>query len=244
MGSIVGHGLIPCQQKFYEASQKALTSIGTLMLMNNGNEYVYCQNDATALPVGVLIKSASPIAGHQNLAVVSSKTKGENEIVVTVGATVIDANFYAGGEVIVVTGLGAGHNYKIKYHNRGSANGQMTITLEDVLVENIDNTSKVRLVANLYKKVVIASGTTGKILGLAPINVPANYFFWALKKGIGVGISGVASLAESTPITRMGGTDATGRIRNHDFAVTTPIVGVTIEAISGVGGYGLVDISL
>lgn len=148
------------------------TYIGQRFDLADGREVVLVSNSATSLASGVVAQSPAIIAGHQTLAMTvptaTPATAGLFQILVTNGATVINAGYYAGGYAVIKDGTGAGQTLKISNNASAAASATCLITLEDPIVTTLDATSVVNLIANPYMNVIIAPTTaTGNVVGVS-----------------------------------------------------------------------------
>lgn len=148
-----------------------VTYVGQRFDTADGRELVLVSNAATALVSGVLIQAPAIVAGHQTLAMTvptaTPATAGLFQILVTNGATVINAGFYNGGYAIVKDGTGIGQTLRISSHPGAAASATCLITLEDPIQVTLDTTSVINLIQNPYQNVIIAPTTaTGNVVGV------------------------------------------------------------------------------
>ena len=126
---------------------------------SDGREFVVVQNGATAIAAGKLVQSAPIEANHQNLAVTAyspaSSTVPYTTITVTLGATAVTVNQYAGGFLVVNDNNGEGQTLKIQSHPAANLSTSVVLTLEDTAVTAITTASEVCLIPNPYTGVVI-----------------------------------------------------------------------------------------
>jgi len=135
------------------------TAVGQKFALNDGGEVALIQNGAVALTAGVLVQGEPIVANHQNLAVAVTSypaTAGLFQISVTIGATVLKTNQYQGGYAVVNAGTGIGQTLRIASHANAAASAAgVVINLEDPIQVTLDATSKICLIPNPYKNVVI-----------------------------------------------------------------------------------------
>jgi hypothetical protein len=149
--------------------------------------FLCCQAGAVALVAGKLVVAADVVANHRSLAVQAAANKGDKTIKVTLGATAFTSGQYAGAYIHFITGTGAGMSpLRVLSHTVTAATGVATIKLMDGLPAAIDTTTRVTFRYAPGKAVVI-SITDGADLaiGVPLVAVAANYYFWALTRGIG-----------------------------------------------------------
>lgn len=148
-----------------------ITEVGQVFMTADGRELRLISNGAVALVSGVLVQGSPIVANHQNLAVsITTYTAaiGATQISVTVGATKVTQNQYAGGYAVVNAGTGIGQTLRIQTNPGIASSGAgLVITLEDPLLVALDATSKVSLHANPYQDCVISPTTsTGRVVGV------------------------------------------------------------------------------
>lgn len=148
-----------------------VTYVGQRFDLADGREVTLVGVGATAIVSGVLCQSPAIVAGHQTLAMTvptaTPATAGTNQILVTNGATVINAGYYNQGFAVVKDGTGIGQTLKISTHPGAAASGTCLITLEDPIQVTLDTTSVVNLIANPYNNIIIAPTTaTGNVVGV------------------------------------------------------------------------------
>src|SRR5215831_2859648 len=149
-----------------KATNSAGIALGSLM-ENSGRTYRFGQAGAAALVAGQVLQMAVPVANNVNLAVViaapATQTNiGDRTVTVTLGASPLTANQYAGGYVNISTGPGNGYVYQIASHP-AALSGNVTINLNEPMQVPLTSASKVDLVANPYAGVIAT---------------PANGFDW------------------------------------------------------------------
>ena len=143
-----------------DVMKDCVSYVGQAFNLNDGREVRIVANGAVALTSGVLVQGQPLVANHQNLAVAVPAaypaTAGSTQISVTLGATLLKTNFYAGGYAIVNAGTGIGQTLRIAGHLNAAASASgVIINLEDAIMVTLDATSKVSLVPNPYTNVVI-----------------------------------------------------------------------------------------
>lgn len=136
------------------------TYVGQRFLTNDGREVVLVQNAAVALVSGVLAQGPAVIANHQGMAVAvpstTPGTAGTFAVSVTTGATVLNANQYAGGYLIIDSGTGIGQILRISSNPSAVAStAGVVIILEDPIQVTLDATSTACLIPNQFTNVII-----------------------------------------------------------------------------------------
>lgn len=156
------------------------TYVGQKFDTSDGRELALVQNGAVALAAGVVVQSQAEVTAHQKLAMTVPTaypaTAGTYQILVTNGSTVLNANKFAGGYVIVASGTGIGQMLKIASHQPAANAATFVVTLEDPIQTTLDATSKISLLQNPYAGVIIAPATTatGGPVGVSLYNIAAS----------------------------------------------------------------------
>lgn len=164
------------------------TQVGQKFRSADGREFVLVQVGGSALVAGNLIQGPASIGStHTGLAVVTTNWPiGATSIQVTAGGTLITANQYQGGYVVISAGTGLGQTLRVASNSSATSSGTCTIVLEDPLtVALTTSTSKVSLTLNPYGSrfgtdfttsgVVISPTTaTGKTIGVTVYGIPAS----------------------------------------------------------------------
>lgn len=156
------------------------TCVGQKFDTSDGRELVLVRNGAVALSAGVLCQTEAEVTAHQKLAMTVPTaypaTAGKFQILVTNGATVLNVNKFQGGYVIVASGTGIGQILKIASHQAAAASATFVVNLEDPIQTTLDATSKISLLQNPYKNVIVSPDTTatGGPVGVTLYNIAAS----------------------------------------------------------------------
>lgn len=138
--------------------------VGQKFDTSDGREFVLVQNGAVALTAGVFVQSPAEVTAFQKLAMTVPTaypaTAGLTQILVTNGATVLNANQFAGGYAIVASGTGIGQMFKISSHQPAATTATFVVTLEDPIQTTLSATSKISLLASPYDGVIISPAST------------------------------------------------------------------------------------
>lgn len=169
---------------------EARHKLGTLKEFPDGSMFRYALNGAVAQVAGRVVQSVVPTSAHVNIAVQAAAAVGDRTVNVTLGATAVVADEYADG-YLYVNDAGAdttteGYTYRIKSHPANAGSSTLAVTLYDdspVLIALTTN-SEVSLIHNKFAKVIIQpSPPTAQPVGVAPVAVAANAYFWCQTKG-------------------------------------------------------------
>lgn len=183
---------VPNQAYSADPAQNAITTAGTGFAepslqscvgqkfdTSDGRELALVQNGAVALVAGVLVQAEAEVTAHQKLAMTVPTaypaTAGLFQFLVTNGATVLNVNKFAGGYAIVASGTGIGQILKIASHQAAANAATFVVSVEDPIQTTLDATSKITLVQNPYKNVIINPTTaTGSPVGVTLYNIAAS----------------------------------------------------------------------
>lgn len=172
--------------KIFSSSSTQEHDLGAVAFDVEGNRYRYVKAGGTALVAGTLLQSAAEITNHQNLTPAAAAI-GATEITVTLGATAVTANYYAGGYVVVTVTPGQGYRYRILSHPaaNGSATCVLTLEPDSAVVVALTTSSRVDLVPSPYSSVIINPTTaTSTPIGVAVYPIVAGEYGWIQDGGI------------------------------------------------------------
>jgi len=207
-----------------------VTACGQRFDLEDGREVVIVKAGAVDIATGKLHQSPAVIANHENLAVTAFQVANTQfgtpaKVTVTLGATAVTENMYAQGYLVVNAGTGAGQLLKISSNPSALASASCVISLEDAPTIDLDTTSKVSLILDLYKDVIVAPVTlTGKIIGVSMNAITAGEYGYLQTKGAVSLLSDGAIPAGSavSPSASVAGAVEAG-------VITQGIVGVAVQ---------------
>lgn len=156
------------------------TLVGSKWNTDSGQTLTLVSNAAVALTQGVLVQSAAEVTAFEKMAITVPTavpgTQGTFGVYVTCGATKMNVNQFAGGQLLVSAGTGIGQTLSIASHTGAVAtSGKITVTLADPIQVTLDATSKVSFVANPAANVIIMPTTpTGLAQGVTVYAMPAS----------------------------------------------------------------------
>ena len=158
--------------------------LGVPAVADDGRVFRYVKAGATALVVGNLQQASAEKTNHQNLTAPVAAI-GATSVAVTLGATEAQANDYAEGFMVVTVTPGVGYQYRIKSHPAAAASASLTLTLEDPIEVALTATSRIDLVMNPFKDVIINPTTaTSAPVGVAVYPITASQYGWIQTGGI------------------------------------------------------------
>ena len=157
--------------------------LGTKAETKDGRLFRYCVAGAVDTVAGSLYQGAVPLANH--LANTPPAVAiGATSFSYTPGATAGAANLYAEGYLQVDTTPGNGYTYVIASHPAITASTAFTLTLRDPIQVALTTSSRVGLMPNMYKNVVVTPTTnTARVAGVAPTVITTAQYGWLQTRG-------------------------------------------------------------
>lgn len=165
------------------------TLLGARFDLADGREVILVQSEASTTVVpGKLYQAPAIVANHQNIAVtafVAASATGPSKVTVTLGATAVTANQYAGGFVVVNDANGEGQTLRINSHPAADSSASLVITLEDNASVALTTSSEVCLIANPANGIIINPTTaTGIPVGVGLYTIAASAYGFIISKGV------------------------------------------------------------
>lgn len=166
------------------------TLVGTRFDTSDGRELILVQAGASAVVPGKLYQDAAMVANHVNMAVTAYTAYSNNgnvpaKVTVTLGATAVTANQYAGGFLIVNDNAGEGQTLRIASHPAADASASLVVTLEDGPTTAITTASEATLVpAHGNGVIVFPTTATGAVCGVSLYDIAASAYGFLVTKGI------------------------------------------------------------
>lgn len=206
---------------------------GALGQTEDGRQFRYVGNGATAVTAGQLVVVAPVVANHTNISVAANAGIGALTLVVTLGATAATQDQYAEGFVTVNAGTGLGTTYRIAGNGAANTAGNCTLVLAEPLWQAVTSaSSKVCLAASPFSSVV-TSVTVSRPVGVATVPIAANGYGWVQSYGYCAAVSDISiagkGLAVKQSITTAGAVTVSAAAT--DFTIgSAPEAGVSAEA--------------
>lgn len=166
------------------------TLLGSRWDLEDGREVRLILAGASNLAAGKLMQAPAPIADHANCTVTAVQAYSANgnvppTVTLTLGATAVVANQYAGGYLVVNSGTGLGQTLQIASHPAAALSTALVVTLADGPNTALTTSSKVTLISNpCYKVILNASGALEQPLGVTLYAVTAAYYAYIISKGV------------------------------------------------------------
>jgi hypothetical protein len=223
-------------QPLMSDSSVQLHNLGETISSNDGRRFRYAQAGASALVAGTLQQTKAETTANENLTAVAAAV-GDFTIATTSTVTVT-ANQYAGGLAIITVTPGVGYAYAIKSHPAATA-AALSLTLVDSIQVALTTTSRIDLVENPYKSVVINPATaTQSPVGSAVYPITALYYGW-LQTGGQASLLADGTVTVGTTLVASNG--VAGAV--EAFAGVQAVVGIAMTGIATTE-YGAVRLML
>lgn len=182
----------------YDVTTTQQDELGAVGTTDNGRVFRYAKVGAAALTAGAQTSPAAAVANHGNREPQAAQA-GSRVVVLTVGATAVTEGQYNEGSLAVIDGLGEGAVYKVTGHTVAPSSGTVTVYLDDRLATNLDSTSRVSLVKNVYD--TLRAATSGQVAaGVPNVELPANGFGWVQTQGPAV-VGGAYAVLGTTNVS-------------------------------------------
>lgn len=221
------------------------TLVGTRWDLSDGREVkLVSASSATTVAPGKVYQNAANVAAHTNIAVTAFTAYSANgnvpaKVTVTLGATAVTANQYAGGFVTGSDGTGEGQTVRIASHPAADASATLAITLEESpTVAFIASDSEVTLIAPDGKDIIITPTTTSTSTptGVGLYAIPASSYGFLVTKGITTALAdstnpviGNAIAASKITAGAVGSVSYAGNVLTDSVIGTALVTGVSTE---------------
>lgn len=150
--------------------------LGALFHSPDGRAFRTCRAGGTALVPGKLQQAPVEDTAHQGLTPTAAAI-GATQVTVTLGASAVTANEYAGGYLIGTITPGQGQMYLISGHPAADASATVQLTLSDPLIVALTSSSRVDMVLSPYSYLVVNPTTqTSAPVGAAVFAITAEYY--------------------------------------------------------------------
>lgn len=193
-------------QDTFTSSATQMHPLGTRGYTSDGRRFRYAQAGASDTVAGSLYQSSAPIANH--LANTPPAVAiGAKSFTYTPGNTAGAANLYAEGYMQVDTTPGNGYTYVVSGHAAITGSTAFTLNLVDAIQVALTTSSRVGLVSNAYKNVIVAATTvTAAAVGVSPCVLTTVQYGWLQTwgpcsslingtPGVGIGVVSSATTA-------------------------------------------------
>jgi len=173
-------------QGIYQSSASQKERLGTLRILQDGRQFVYCKNGAVALAAGGVCASIIT-AGMKEETVTVAHPIGTTIVTITDSGSATAEDAYKGGTLIVTGGIGVGESYTIAGNTAATTSATFSVFLEDPLVTAwAIATTDVVLEKNKYDGVVVNPVDGQQLPVCVPQRIiPVSYYFWGQVLGHG-----------------------------------------------------------
>lgn len=174
-------------QGLYQASSVAKEMLGTFRLTRDGRGFRYAHAGGTALAAGRCGIAPALAADVVNEACAYAHAIGDLQFTETITAAAAEyaENHFRGGYLQINDATGEGHQYLID-SSTYVALGGTSITLglaEPIRVALVATTSEFTIAKSPWQGVAVSDVEENLPVGVAPIVVTANYYYWAQTHG-------------------------------------------------------------
>ena len=183
-------GIQTYPQNYDEQSSTKQVELGTIGQDNGGNLYIYSKA-MEALSAGHILVDQDPNAAtHLSFDTVASNAAAIDEyaiaqvLTITAGDTIVAGEF-AGCHCFIDDGTGEGQHAMIKGNTGGAATATVYIYLSAPLSTALDVAdSDITIYRQNHVEKAAITSSIQRAVGVAPIAVTANYYFWRQVTGV------------------------------------------------------------
>jgi len=228
---------------------------GHSLILPDGREFRFTENDGTVEVAGNVYQGAAPIANATNQAVDTARAAGAVVISATLGATAAAIDAYAEGYVFINDAAGEGYAHRIKRaiasgdgHAAADASAVLTVNLEagEAVQVALTTSSEASFNFNRFRGVIIspAGQSTAALSGVSPGVAAANQWYWSQVRGMaavlthGTVLIGDVAVASCTSSPVAGAVAASAAIETDG-----PVVG-TVAHVGATTEYSLIDLKI
>lgn len=249
----IGGGTSGVRQGLYEVSTTEKGPIGSVLVGNDGSEYVYSYFAGACGP-GKLAAMDASVAIQTSFDAAFVDSAGSAKDTYAVGDTLIYVktsditsddveNVWAGGYLMITDAGGEGVKYRIRSHEAGSATttNVMGLELYDGLNVALASEASACIIGHPYNNLTIANnGTDDIVRGVTLVDVAAGEYAWVQTKGTALVLAdeSAGTIAAGTIAQLSDGVNgaaqpfgggATNSEDDHSYS-TEPVVGTFLTA--------------
>lgn len=252
-------------------------ALGTVARTPDGRIFKWARAGATALAQGVVVQMKAASNGQQLLNLTPATSIGDWNATagapgIQVGSATIgvfwtsahSSGEFTDGYMMVETSPGMGTYRVVSDPTVTTTGGASTVRLhpDDTIAQEVLTTvTKLAFIANPYSSVVVTPTTmTGIVLGVNPVEVPVNNYFWLQSSGVArvrynslvaalvghqviAGVGATAGDAVGGPNTTLVTTGALTTLSQIAYG-SRPVLGYAIEGIPDDGDFMKVMLTL
>jgi hypothetical protein len=159
--------------------------LGEEILVGNSRLYRYAKNGLKPLAAGTVLQGTRPNTSHDNLTCSAAGVGGTRIVVQLSSGDPMTVDEYKNGYIFINDQAGEGFVYDIVSNEGGGGeDATKNILIKDPLVVALTTSSQATLVKNIYDGVNRPFGDPWDIIvGVCPVTVPANEYFWCQVRG-------------------------------------------------------------
>jgi hypothetical protein len=169
----------------YDTLATQAAPLGSELLIGMNRLFRYAKNGSGALAVGTVLQAQAPNDSHANLTC-AAQAVGKSTITVTLDrGDIIGRNEYKQGYIYINDQAGEGHLYDVDSHEHGGGEDTTKkINIRNHTVVALTTSSQATLIPNPYSGLNKPLGKPWElVMGVAPVAVPANEYFWCQVSG-------------------------------------------------------------
>ncbi len=172
------------ENQIYDTGVDQAWTLGTRAYAPDGRVFRYALNSAVALTTGKCVRRPEKTLGHGNLTVAAAAALGATTFTVTLTFASTAFDEYKDGLVYVNDVTGQGNLYGVVGNSLTNQEGTLTVNINVPLKIALTTSSQVSLIKNRYNGVRVTELTPNeRVLGVNPVAVVANGYFWAQVAG-------------------------------------------------------------
>lgn len=148
--------------------------------------YRYGEASAVAIAAGVLVSpdlSQVAVVDTDNAVNAAEAIGSVNVTMDNAAYASITADIFAGGIFGITDDLGEGHGYPLSGNTASVNTDEVDLLLNRAVRVALDTTSDTMIMPNLFAQLVIADATDPIVVGVTPLAITADNFFWVQRGG-------------------------------------------------------------
>lgn len=217
------------QSDLQDVGTTQLHPLGQLAVDENGRSFRYVKASGS-VAAGRLVAAAALVANHVGARATNSAAIGDSVIEVTVGATAVTQDQYAGGLIVINAGTGIGQSFRIKGNTAAASSGTTKVYIEgQVKVALSSSDSKAHLYPNKFNGVSTSATLALRRVGVSVVALTDGQYGWICTQGVAAVLVEGTAVAIADPVipsaTTAGAVEGIGTA-----AVTDQVIGVAIQA--------------
>ncbi len=194
----------------YAESATKLFPLGTKLSVGD-KTFRYARAASATIAVGEIVQAAAPVANNNDVGVNTISAveplATATELSVALGGAAV-VNAFEDGYVVTVDGTGQGQLLNINSNTAGTDPVILQL-INPIRVTLASANTKVSVFVNQYADVIKSlAGPSAGVLGVAPIGVTADYYFWLQTSGPAAVVQAGADMPEAGSLAVVSNTTA------------------------------------